>query len=389
MSNNNDSDGYRRIITNFGGSGSIQGTEDLPVDPAVADVKAIGLAALFGFAVMASVPRGLSVPIPFGLDSTVLGAIEAWNPFIAALIPTLSTAIGMLAAGACIAAAGTVVYLCPDDRTPIGWLRAILSFQRRPKRLTQHADRKRERTQPLVGIESVYPICNAAKRTDGALAGLVEVEGRDMALAGTDVWEAAGKGFENMAEALDGGFEVFSPARTVDPGRIAKGYVGRERDDDVRENSTLAKLIDTYQTDLPSELNRRGTAVRRFYVVVWVTESEVRRQDHGLFAKLADLPYVGGAIRRVGLARREATDEEIRTRQKSILSSRKSAVETGLAGTEDVSTREVDAEHLAAVLTEYWTGIRTDHSGKRVPNTSTPVVVAEPDDETPSETGGY
>jgi len=93
--------GFRRIVTDFGGSGTIQGTEDLSFDPQVADVRAIGLAALFGFAIMASVPQGLSVPIPFGVDSTVIGAIEAWSPFVAALIPTLSTAIGLLAAGVC------------------------------------------------------------------------------------------------------------------------------------------------------------------------------------------------------------------------------------------------------------------------------------------------
>ena len=125
--------------------------------------------------------------------------------------------------------------------------------------------------------------------------------------------------------------------------------------------------------------------MRRFYVVVWVTESEVRRQDHGALAKLADVRLLGGAIRRVGLARREASDAEISARQKSILSSRERAVRNGLASIEDVETSEVGGEHLAAVLTEYWTGIRTDHSGKRVPNTSVPVVTAEPD----SETGGY
>ena len=389
MSKSNDTDGFRRIVTDFGGAGTIQGTEDLPVDPQVADVKAIGLGALFGFGLMASIPRGLSVPIPFGLDSAILGAIEAWNPFVAALIPTLSTAIGLLAAGACILAASVVVYLCPDDRTPIGWVRAIFRFKRRPKRLTQHADAEHKRTQSLVGVERMLPISGAAKRRDGALFGLVEVEGRDMALAETSAWESAGAGFESMADGLDGGFEVFSPARTIAPGRISKGYVGREFDDDVRENPTLSALIETYQEDLPAELNRRGTAVRRFYVVVWVTESEVRRQDHGALGQLADLPYIGGAIRRVGLARREATDEEINTRQKSILSSRKRAVRNGLASIEDVETNEVDAEQLAAVLTEYWTGIRTDHSGKLPPKHQTPVVTAEPDDETPSETGGY
>jgi hypothetical protein len=121
---------------------------------------------------------------------------------------------------------------------------------------------------------------------------------------------------------------------------------------------------------------------------VWVTESEVRRQDHGTLANLADIPLLGGVIRRVGLARREASDAEINARQKSILSARKRAVRNGLAGIEDLETTEVDAKHLAAILTEFWTGIRTDHSGKRVPNTSVPVVTAESDSEEPSETGG-
>ena len=358
MSKHNGNDGFRRIITDFGGSGTIQGTEDWPVDPAVADVKAVGFAALLGFATVAGLPPRAKV-----LGWGVLGVL--------------------------LTASLVVVYLCPDDRTPLGWLRAIIRFQRSPKRLTNHADRAEERTQSLVGIERMVPIHGMARRTDGALVGLVEIEGRDMALAETSAWEAAGEGFENMAEALDGGFEVFSPARTVDPGRIAKGYVGRELDEDVRENPTLAALIETYQEDLPAELNRRGTAVRRFYVVVWVTESEVRRQDHGTLAKLADVPLLGGVIRRVGLARREASDAEINARQKSILSSRKRAVRNGLAGIEDVETSEVDSEHFAAVLTEYWTGVRTDHSGKRVPNTSIPVVKAESDSEEPSETGGY
>jgi hypothetical protein len=141
------------------------------------------------------------------------------------------------------------VYLCPADREPLGWLRAILRFKRAPKRLTQHADAEHKRTQSLVGIERMVSIHGMARRTDGTLVGLVEVEGRDMALAETSVWEAAGAGFESMADGLDGSFEVFSPARTVDPGRIAKGYVGREYDSDVRENATLSALIETYQED--------------------------------------------------------------------------------------------------------------------------------------------
>jgi hypothetical protein len=355
----NSNERYRRIITDFGGSGSIQGTEDWPIDPAVADVKAVGLAGLFGLAAVAGLPS----------DYQVLG----W------------TFLGVL-----LAASLVVVYLTPDDREPLGWLRAIGRFKRRPKRLTQHAENETERTQTLTQIERTLPICGAVKRRDGTLVGLVEVEGADMALAEMEAWSAAGSGFEDLADALDGAFEVFSPARTVEPGRLAKGYVGRELDEDVRENPTLSALIETYQRELPREFRERGTAVRRFYVVVWVTEDEVRRQDHGALAARADLPIIGGLIRRVGLARREATDAEIETRQKSILSARKRAVENGVASIEGCSAAPVDAEHFAAVLTEYWTGVRTDHDGKPAPKTSLPVVTTgEPDAGDPEETGGY
>jgi len=300
-----------------------------------------------------------------------------------AAIPQAYQAIGWAILAVLVLAASVVVYLAPTDRAPLGWLGAILRFKRSPKRLTQHTDDDNASTQRITRVERTLPICGAVKRRDGALVGLVEVEGTDNALAETAAWETAGEGFEDMSEALDSAFEVFSPARTIDPGRITKGYVGRQFDDDVRENDTLAGLIETYQEDLPAELRRRGTAVRRFYVLVWVTEDEVRRQDHGGLAKLAD-------IQRVGLARREASDEEIETRQKSILSSRKRAVENGVGSIEGCTATEVDAEHLAAVLTEYWTGVRTDHSDKPVPNTSLPVVTTgEPDHENPAETGGY
>ena len=84
---------YRRIVTDFGGAGSIQGTEDWPVDPAVADVKAVGLAGLFGFAAVAAVPQG--APLAYRLVGWVFLALV--------LVMSL-----------------VVVYLAPSDQTPIG-----------------------------------------------------------------------------------------------------------------------------------------------------------------------------------------------------------------------------------------------------------------------------
>jgi len=392
MATRDDTDGQhrqRQILENFGGSGSIQGTEDLPIDPEVNDVKAIAVAALLGFAALSVIPSDLSLPIP-GADWAV-AAIGSKYPIAGMLISPFGTGLGLAILAACLVTAGTIVYLCPDDRTPIGWVRAMVRFRQSPKRLTEHSSAARTRTQSMTAIQRVLPISGAIERDDGTLVSLVEVEAKDMALPEDDAWETAGEGFEDLAKSIDGGFEVFSPARTVEPGRLSKGYVGREYDDDVRQSETLQRLVDTYQNDLREEFSRRGTAVRRFYVVVWVTEREVRREDHGTFAALADLPYVGGLIQRVGLARREASDEEIKTRQKSILSARERAVENAVSSIEDCMTRDVDAEHYAAVLQEYWTGIRTQQSGKPMPHSQIPVVTrAGSDDENdPEATGGY
>jgi hypothetical protein len=350
------SERYRRVLDGFG-RGSIQGTEDLPIDPTVEDAKTLGLALAVALAF-------LSAPGP---------------------LPILIAAAGLSFAGGFL-----LVYLAPSDRSPHKWLYAIFQFKTSPSRLTQHGNSPEERTQTLTGIERVLPGFGAVKRRNGTLVGMLEIEGRDMALAETAEWEAAASGFENLAESIDSGFEIYSPARTIDPGKFAKVYRGREIDPDVKRNPALSRLVETYQQDLRDEFGRRGTAVRQFYVVVSVSEAEVRREDHGVLAKLADLPVVGAPVRRVGLARRGPTDAEIEVRQKSILSARKRAVRNAVASIEDCETGEVDGEHLTGVIKEYWTGIRTQKSGRPVPKHTLPVVtVGEPDENEPAETGGH
>lgn len=351
---------YRRILRNFGGDGSIQGIEDVPVDVSIDDAKALGAASLVGFALVAAVPRDYQL-------------------------------VGWIGAGVLVALAALACYVAPADRAPLEWLGAIGRFKKDPKRLTAHAESPRERTQNLTRMDGVLPICGAVRRRDGTLVSAVKVEGRDMALAETDEWDQAAKGFEDLAGAVDGGFEIYSPAQVVISHALVRGYRGRERDEDVEGNETLQSLVETYQEELPREFRNRGTAVRDFYVLVWVSESEVRRQDHGVLAKLADLRGIGGVVSRVGLARRGPSDAEIETRQKSILEGRKRAVETAVSSIEGCEASAVDAEHLTALLQEYWTGRRCDREGKPVPRHRHPVVTRgqTADESNPSETGGY
>jgi len=351
---------YRRILRNFGGSDSIQGLEDAPIDPDTEDAKFIGLTVLISAAILAITPQDM-------------------------------IALGWIAAGLFVTLGGVAMYVCPGERAPIEWMSAIARFKRAPKRLTNHAEDPAERTQTLTQVERILPTTGAAERRDGTLVGLVEVKGQDMALAEEAAWDAAAEGFEKTARAVDSTVEIYSPSRTVNPGRLIEGYLNRGKDEDVKHNETLQHLLGVYQDQLPKEMNARGTAVRRFFVVISVTPKEVQRADQGAFGKLAELPGLGGPIERFGLAKRGPSDEEINARQKSILEARKRAVENAISSTEGCTTSPVDSEYFAALIREFWTGIRTRYQDKPVPNTQTPVVHHNrtEGDRDPEQTGGY
>lgn len=351
---------YRRILRNFGGSDSIQGLEDAPIDPDVEDLKFIGLTVLLGGMILAITPQDM-------------------------------IALGWIGAGIVVLLAVVILYVCPTERAPIEWMSAIGKFKRAPKRLTNHAEKPEERTQTLTQIKRILPMSGAAERTDGALVGMVEVKGQDMALAEESAWNAAAEGFEKMARAVDSTVEIYSPSRTVNPGQLISGYVGREKDDDVQRNEALQHLMVVYQEQLPKEMRNRGTAVRRFFVVISVTPKEVRRADQGALGKLAELPGIGAPIERFGLANRGPSDEEILARQKSMLAARKRAVENAISSTEGCTTSPVDSEYFAALIREFWTGIRTKYADKPVPKHQTPVVHHNrtEGDTDPEQTGGY
>ena len=144
---NNTNRRYRRILRNFGGSDSIQGLEDAPIDPDKEDAKFVGLTVLLGGTILAVTPQDM-------------------------------IAMGWIGAGLVVALAGVAMYICPDERAPIEWMSAIGRFKRAPKRLTNHAEKPEERTQTLTQVERILPMSGAAERRDGALVGLVEVKGK-------------------------------------------------------------------------------------------------------------------------------------------------------------------------------------------------------------------
>ena len=67
------------------------------------------------------------------------------------------------------------------------------------------------------------------------------------------------------------------------------------------------------------------------------------------------------------------------------------AVENTISSTEGCETNPVDGEYFAALIREFWTGVRTKYHDKPISNKQTPIVHYNrtEDDETPEQTGGY
>ena len=89
---------YYRILRNFGGSNSIQGLEDAPIDPDAEDAKFIGLTVLIGATILAITPQEM-------------------------------IALGWVATGTVVGLAGLAMYVCPSERAPIEWLVAMGRFK--------------------------------------------------------------------------------------------------------------------------------------------------------------------------------------------------------------------------------------------------------------------
>jgi hypothetical protein len=114
---NDGTERYRRVLDGFG-SGSIQGTEDWPIDPTVEDAKTIGIAITLALAF-------LSAPGPW---------------------PVLATGAALSLAGGFL-----IVYLAPSDRAPYRWIYSILQFKLGTKRFTKHSEDSTEQTRPSQG----------------------------------------------------------------------------------------------------------------------------------------------------------------------------------------------------------------------------------------------
>ena len=308
-----------------------------------------------------------------------------------------------------------LIYTSPNHLTTEAWLRARLQYLRQPSllRLTpaknnedtasmeelspeinDHRDitereasklspgslslgTETKRTQDLTNIDRFHVAHLAGERDDGYVFGAVQVHPANMALTTAADWEQTVHRFGSVVNGIEFPFQIYSTDTPVDPKRITDGYRERLEDQTADLNQDFRTLLKTYLEKLPREFKRRGTSVREFYIIVYVSALDVHRDlnsvnETGILTKLEDLSYVGGFVTTLRASRRDVSPAEVEANQVAELDQRLTTIEEEISGLNGCSTTRVSTPELAALLKDFW------EPGARRDDEPTPAVRSTP-----------
>ena len=242
---------------------------------------------------------------------------------------------------------------------------------------------KTTNTQDLTNIDRFHVIHRAGKREDGYVFGAVQVHPANMALATKTDWEHTVNRFGSIINGIEFPLQIYSTDTPVDPDRITRGYRNRLDDQTVDLKPEFRTLLKTYQEKLPREFERRGTSVREFYVIVYVSAVDIHRDlnsvnESAIPTKLESLSYVGGFITTLRASRRDVPPEELEAKQIAELDHRLSTIEEEMSGLNGCTTTRISTSELVALLKDFWEpGARSDDEPTPAVRT-TPVVSGGP-----------
>lgn len=348
--------------------------------------------------------------------------------------PATFRVVGWGIAGAMVLGTIILIYASPEHLTTGSWLKARLNYLLQPSILTLIPDRNTvesgsstalspevndqrdstergavkqiaehlpngtqpTRTQELTNVDRFHVAHQAGERTDGYVFGAVQVHPANMALATTVDWEHAVKHLGGIVNGIEFPFQIYSTVTPVDPERITRGYRDRLADKSADLNPEFRALLRTYQEKLPHEFARRGTSIREYYVIVYVSSLDVHRDlnpvnETGILAKLEDLSLIGGFVTAIRTSRRDVSPEELEAKQVAELDHRLTTIEEEIAGLEGCSTTRISTTELAALIKDFWESASRSDDDPIPDVRTTPVVRGEaaPDlGETPSGSGG-
>jgi hypothetical protein len=275
--------------------------------------------------------------------------------------------LGIILGGGLLVFTGAIIWLSPSYRPAHKWIYDRYTHARTNTIMRPHDPTTTDNAQTLTQVDRFLRHHGSAKRVDGALVGAIEILAPSMALADREAWEAADDRFTSFVNNLSFPIQIHSTGQHADPKRLTRGYRKRlnDPDDPITDNEHLRNLLETYCQEFPREFERRGTNVRRFYIIVSVTELEIKLREQEGVSELGRMPVIGGLFRTYGQRKSDLSQWDINYYQKQELDRRldeiRSSVNTHLT---KCDSRDVDNDALSALLEEFWTGQQPDYSSK-------------------------
>lgn len=220
-----------------------------------------------------------------------------------------------------------------------------------------------QRTQDVTHVEEILPASvsessGVVRLTNGDVAGAVKVEPTNLSLATGQQWGSVVGELTGIVNTVDHSIKIYHTTRDFDVEEYLDPFVNRLNDDDVRSSPVLDAVLRDFLEWYPRELEMQGTKQSEFYVVVGVSEAEVKStaRSEGVIDQLADMPGFSFIF--------SSDDEElhesvIRGRQREQLYRRLEAVEQQVRKIEGVEGTILPAEDHAALIAESWQ--RTDY----------------------------
>lgn len=349
------------ILGDLGPGDEIAG---LDVDYTKGDFYIFVPIAVVAFVLYNATQMLVSAVVPPIWRATVLEASAAtgWEfPFFNVL-PALPGLFGLLACAACLLGGLLLVDMTPDDIYPHEWLRDMFRFRRQTKTMSALAEDSDSSTDSIAKLSQFRPEADAAERVDGAMLGAVRVDAAALTLASNDERIDAVDELGGAFNGFDFPFQIHSTTRRVDPERLTKPYERRKHDPDVRDTPALAKVVEAYARELPTEFRERGTSTHEHAIIVPVRPAEVQVNDKLADTWLTSLPLAGGVIETYLAAQSGLDDDQLRHEQLDELDKRLDTVASAVGDVSDCETERLSGADLATIIEEYWLGDRTHYS---------------------------
>jgi len=200
----------------------------------------------------------------------------------------------------------------------------------------------------------------AVERLGDQYVGAVEVTPANMALKDRDAWSDAVASLTNfVSSTLEYRAKIYVTSREVDDSEYIESHQDRLSDPDVRRNPVLENLIEEFvddHTDGEGNVDRDLPPERRFYVVTWITDSDIietHEDDESIVRGLSMIPLVGRLFER--FRGNDLTEEEIAENKRRKVEDRLEEIRHGVANLRRCRPRTVEPPELARLVREYWT----------------------------------